>query len=667
MKKHAWLILCLIALVAGFALAATNLVTAGPIEQQRIQATQAARVAVFPDASSFEEMTIDGDTGLDSVYTAKSDTETLGYVLQITVAGYGGPIEIIMGVDTQGVITGLTVGGSKFAETAGLGTQVKEPAFTDQFVGLSEMPTLNGNVDTISGATISSSAVINGIIRCYQEWEALTGASVPSANAVPLYEDGVFIGEADGFIGPVRVSVTVKNDQITEIKVLSQTDSDAIFAMAREAIIPAVIQQNGTEGIDAVTGATYSSLGLLGAIENALCATCALRADESAPTEYTDGVFAGEAQGFSGKILLTVTVENGAITSVKVLEQNDTDAIFAMARYGVLPEVVLQNGTAGVDTVTGATYSSQGLLDAVDNALSGGVLYTDTESDAAETVADGVYIGKAQGFMSEIKVSVTVQNGVISTIKVLSQGDTSTIFARAQEGILPAVIEANGTDGVDTVSGATYSSQGLLDAIAEALCGECNETADAVTAADYSDGVFVGEAQGYMGLIKVAVTVIDGSITAVRIVSQSDTDTIFYSAKDGIVPAVLEANGTVGVDTVTGATYSSQGILDAINNALQTPLPKTYHYLDGVYEGQGQGYDGAVKVSVTIENSAVVSVEILETGDNATMFAMVADAIIPGVIASNTASGVDAVADATYSSRGLLDAIADALSKASAE
>jgi Na+-translocating ferredoxin:NAD+ oxidoreductase subunit G len=174
-KKQAWLILCLISLVAGLALAATNLVTAGPIEQQRIAAIQAARVAVFPDASSFEEVTIGGETGLDSVFAALADTEMLGYVLQITVHGYAGPIEIIMGIDTEGVITGLTVGGSKFAETAGLGTKVKLPAFTTQFVGLAEMPTIHGNVDTISGATISSSAVINGIIRCYQQWEALAG------------------------------------------------------------------------------------------------------------------------------------------------------------------------------------------------------------------------------------------------------------------------------------------------------------------------------------------------------------------------------------------------------------------------------------------------------------------------------------------------------------
>ncbi|HPJ02533.1 MAG TPA: FMN-binding protein [Candidatus Limiplasma sp.] len=176
MKKQAWLILFLIALVAGVALAATNMVTAGPIEQQRILAIEAARKAVFPQASSFEDLAVGDLAGLDSVTTAKSDTETLGQVLQITVSGYAGPIQIIMGIDTQGVITGLTVGGSKFAETAGLGTQVKGPEFTGQFVGLAEMPTLNGNVDTISGATISSSAVINGIIRCYQEWETLAAS-----------------------------------------------------------------------------------------------------------------------------------------------------------------------------------------------------------------------------------------------------------------------------------------------------------------------------------------------------------------------------------------------------------------------------------------------------------------------------------------------------------
>lgn len=173
MKKQAWLILCIIAFIAGLALAATNMVTAGPIEEQRVKATLAARKAVFPEATDFNEMTVTGDMGLDSVLQAMSGSDCIGYVLQNTVSGYGGPIEIILGVDLQGTITGLSVGGSKFAETAGLGTQVKGAAFRNQFVGLGEMPTLNGNVDTISGATISSSAVINGVIQCYQQFEAL--------------------------------------------------------------------------------------------------------------------------------------------------------------------------------------------------------------------------------------------------------------------------------------------------------------------------------------------------------------------------------------------------------------------------------------------------------------------------------------------------------------
>lgn len=186
MKKHAWLILCIIALVAGLALATTNLVTAGPIEQQRIAAIEAARKAVFPAATSFSELVLEAGSDFDSITLAKTETDTLGYILQISVGGYGGPIEIILGVDMQGVINGITVGGSKFAETAGLGTKVKEPAFTDQFVGLSVMPVMNENVDTISGTTISSSAVINGVIACYQEWQSLMENPLPEATAAPL-------------------------------------------------------------------------------------------------------------------------------------------------------------------------------------------------------------------------------------------------------------------------------------------------------------------------------------------------------------------------------------------------------------------------------------------------------------------------------------------------
>ena len=268
MKKQAWLILCIIAFVAGLALAATNMVTAGPIEEQRVKAIQAARVAVFPTADDFREMAMEEDTVLDDMLEAISGSDIIGYVLQITVSGYGGPIEIIMGVDTQGMITGLSVGGSKFAETAGLGTQVKEPAFTDQFVGLSETPTLNGNVDTISGATISSSAVINGVIKCYQQYGAIAG--MDSSAAAKQYQDGVYTGEADGYNGAVKVSVTIAGGLITQIDVIESHDSQEILSKLETGLLPSVVQNNTTDGVNAVSGATSSSQSMLEAIADAL-------------------------------------------------------------------------------------------------------------------------------------------------------------------------------------------------------------------------------------------------------------------------------------------------------------------------------------------------------------------------------------------------------------
>ena len=89
--------------------------------------------------------------------------ETIGYTAQITVKGYGGEIEVVVGVDNDGVITGINVGGANFSETAGLGAKTKEPAFTEQFKGLSAPLTLKGNVDSVSGASVSSGAVVNGV------------------------------------------------------------------------------------------------------------------------------------------------------------------------------------------------------------------------------------------------------------------------------------------------------------------------------------------------------------------------------------------------------------------------------------------------------------------------------------------------------------------------
>ena len=154
-------ILTVITLIAALMLAMTNSVTAAPIASAAENAANAARRAVLARADTFEAVT--HDSTVDSLYRGLAGGQTVGYAVTATVAGFGGPIEVTVGLDASGVLTGLNVGGSSFAETAGLGTRAKEPAFTDQFVGKQTPVTLKQDVDAISGATITSTAVTKGV------------------------------------------------------------------------------------------------------------------------------------------------------------------------------------------------------------------------------------------------------------------------------------------------------------------------------------------------------------------------------------------------------------------------------------------------------------------------------------------------------------------------
>lgn len=161
-KWPAWIVLGLIALIAGCALGLTNEVTAPVIKEQALAAADEARRAVLPGATDFEELAVNNDS-IGYCYKGLANGETKGYTAQVTVKGYGGEIEIVVGVDNDGVITGINVGGANFSETAGLGAKTKEPAFTEQFKGLSAPLTLKGNVDSVSGASVSSGAIVNGV------------------------------------------------------------------------------------------------------------------------------------------------------------------------------------------------------------------------------------------------------------------------------------------------------------------------------------------------------------------------------------------------------------------------------------------------------------------------------------------------------------------------
>ena len=160
-KLPAWIVLTVICLVAALALAFTYNGTKDRIAQQEEAKTVAVRQALLPAAASFEA--VDGSEVYRGV---DANGAAVGYVTVNTVKGFGGDVEISVAVDPEGVIQGISVGGANFKETAGLGAKSKEPAFTEQFAGKTAPVALKkngGEIDAITAATITSSAVVRGV------------------------------------------------------------------------------------------------------------------------------------------------------------------------------------------------------------------------------------------------------------------------------------------------------------------------------------------------------------------------------------------------------------------------------------------------------------------------------------------------------------------------
>ena len=217
---------------------------------------------------------------------------------------------------------------------------------------------------------------------------------------------------------------------------------------------------------------------------------------------------------------------------------------------------------------------------------------------------DGTYTGSARGYKSVITVQVTISGGKITDIQVVSQGDDEPYFSNAR-AVIQRVISSQSMN-VDTVSGATYSSTGILVAIKNALLQAAGKSPveNAVVAAQQTvsrqpasntsmpsgtmkDGTYTGSGMGYNDNITVKVTVSGGKITDIVIVSSDDDEPYFTNAR-AVVARILSAQ-TTNVDAVSGATYSSKGIMAAVSDALQKAVAAAKGEDGGSDGGKGDG------------------------------------------------------------------------------
>lgn len=396
------------------------------------------------------------------------------------------------------------------------------------------------NVDAVSGATYSSNGIIQAVQNALSK-AANTSVSVtptPTAKPTPkptsipkpsgnvTYKDGTYSAEAEGFDGPVKVTITIKNGKITKIT-NTNTDTKEYFSKAWAKIQPAILKKQGVYGVDTVSGATFSSNGILEAAQKALAKAETTAKPTTKPTatpaptegpaptetpdtpvsEYQDGTYTGKARGYSGFVTITLTIKDGKITEI-ANTNTDTGSYFRKAWKVLQPAILERQSADGIDTVSGATYSSQGILGGAQQALaSAKITETPTETptptvtpevsvtpeptavpevtptavptetptpepteEPAGRYRDGSYTGSGAGNYGagSVTVTVTISEGQIVGASY-STLDDEEYFDEAWNSIYNQVMGSQSADGLDAVSGATFSSQGIIQAFQNAL------------------------------------------------------------------------------------------------------------------------------------------------------------------------------------------------------
>ena len=496
-KLPSWIVLCAVCLCAVVVLLLANGLTAGRIRQQAEIAEQAPRIDVLETASEFRESDWQSESyALDSLYEGlDADGATVGYVGQTTVDGYRGPVEVLAGVDANGVITGVRVGGEAFDETPGLGALTREAACTDQFKGLTPDITLNEDVDSVSAATITSRAVTNGvntIASCI--YADKLGMDKPDKRASA---GGANSATEKGFAGDVTATIEFNADNT--IKALTIDTPDETEGLGKRCSEEDFTSQfigktgpftYGEDGIEAVSGATFTSTAAINAI-NAVVSGGGQSGESGAVT----------VQGFGGDVTLHAELnEDGTVASLTIDTPNETDGLGKRASEEAFTAQFIGKagpftyGEDGIEALTGATVTSTAVLAGlnslyaqepaaeapVEEPAAEEPVEEEAPAEAAEVgaLADGTYTASKDTGFSVIDVTLTVAGGKIAEGKVESSGASDLLTDDQRSAWSTQIVDTQGAE-VDAVTGVTISSNAVKEAVeellAQAAAGEAAE------------------------------------------------------------------------------------------------------------------------------------------------------------------------------------------------
>ncbi len=189
--------------VAGFLLALTEMVTAPEIEKNNRLAEEKARKEALPGSVAFKSLKIEGNPAGDLLNLGfDKDGKFLGTVVKVAPKGYGGPIEIVMGINPDMSVSGVKI--QSLRETPGLGTKLQEKFLTN-FNGICQekksalRPSLKkdgGDIDGITAATVSSRAFCRGVTQGIEFVKSCKEKITTESTTPPKPDSGVQTGTA---------------------------------------------------------------------------------------------------------------------------------------------------------------------------------------------------------------------------------------------------------------------------------------------------------------------------------------------------------------------------------------------------------------------------------------------------------------------------------------
>ena len=503
-----------------------------------------------------------------------------------TIAGFGGADITVQVTDENGVITALVVDAS--SQTAGLGQKCAEEAFTSQFVGKSAPLTLGEGIDAVASATITSQAVVDAVNSLYAAAEPVEEPTeAPAATEAPMVLENAKTATIAGFGGAdITVQVTDENGVITSLTVDASTQTAGLGQKcAEEAFTAQFIGKSAPltlgEGIDAVASATITSQAVVDAVNSLYAAAEPVEEPTEAPaaTEepavQTAEVKTATAAGYDGnEITVNVTDENGVITSLTVdastqtpgLGQKCAEEAFTAQFIGKSAPLTLGEG---IDAVASATITSQAVVDAVNSLYAAAEPVEEpteapaaTEEPAVQTAE--VKTATAAGYDgNEITVNVTDENGVITSLTVDASTQTPGLGQKcAEEAFTSQFIGKSAPltlgDGIDAVASATITSQAVVDAV-NSLYAEAPAKVLSATVNGWHEGVAVTVEIDKNHVITALTVDASGEFYALGGKCADEAFTSQFIGKSA--PLTLG----VDIDAVTGATLTSQAVVDAVN------------------------------------------------------------------------------------------------------